>query len=93
MSSNRLRLTWSEKVAILEKAARSPTCSLSYIKPAKWAVEEFGLPTAPGNTTIDRILRSSTALLGCEATWSKVSASTIQDCRNRWFKSRIFNLP
>eukprot|EP00644_Phytophthora_capsici_P009147 jgi/Phyca11/102011/e_gw1.6.1110.1 len=62
MPSNRLRLTWSEKVAILEKAARSP--SLSYDELAKWAVEEFGLPTAPGKTTIGRILQSSAALRG-----------------------------
>ncbi|EEY70621.1 uncharacterized protein PITG_06085 [Phytophthora infestans T30-4] len=124
MSSNRLRLTWSEKVAILEKAARSP--SVSYSELAEWAVEEFGLLTAPGKTTICRLLKPSavlrgrpvkkavrkkaqsieryilsqnmmfaldrlgegldnpynvdqlTALLWCEAAWSKVSASTIQ---------------
>ncbi|EEY69577.1 uncharacterized protein PITG_19287 [Phytophthora infestans T30-4] len=35
MSSNRLRLTWSEKVAILKKAARSPSLSFSVVQTGK----------------------------------------------------------
>ncbi|EGZ15341.1 hypothetical protein PHYSODRAFT_506402 [Phytophthora sojae] len=76
--SKRLRLTWSEKVGILDKAARTP--ALSYRGLAAWAMTEFSLPAAPGKTTICRIIKSSalTALLWCEDAWSKVGASTIR---------------
>ncbi|EGZ04998.1 hypothetical protein PHYSODRAFT_535091 [Phytophthora sojae] len=60
--SKRLRLTWSEKVGILDKAARTP--ALSYRGLAEWAATEFSLPAAPGKTTICRIIKSSAVLLG-----------------------------
>ncbi|KAE8999321.1 hypothetical protein PR002_g18492, partial [Phytophthora rubi] len=62
MTAKRFRLTWSEKVGLLAKADRTP--AMSYQALAKWAVSEYGLPAAPGKTTICRIIKSRTALLG-----------------------------
>ncbi|EGZ13890.1 hypothetical protein PHYSODRAFT_451531, partial [Phytophthora sojae] len=58
----RLRLTWSEKVGILDNAARTPV--ISYRDLAEHAVTEFSPPAVPGKTTICSIIKSSAVLLG-----------------------------
>jgi hypothetical protein len=56
-----VRLTWFEKIAIIEKAKLAPY--MSYNELAQWARLELSLPAPPNKSTIGRVLKSSARLL------------------------------
>ncbi|POM81829.1 Pollike protein putative [Phytophthora palmivora] len=56
----RLRLTWAEKMGIIDKVVCSP--SMSYLDLACWVMTEFSLPVVPDKTTIYDTMPSKATL-------------------------------